>query len=184
MDQDYLKEIIVQSRGRIKGNFYIIVPETCTVISDMTLPNNSGDVVHFKLLKFPYKILEEIARNFDIEEQPDSSSNINNLVSSVGFYFNDEVVVKAEKVDGGFKLTTFKTMIVNREGKMYEGLDGLSLVLIDLDYDGKVFTLDKAVYAKEIKEDGFVTVEGLAGRTAIIAIDKHGNESKPTYITG
>lgn len=182
VDQEYLKEIIVQSRGRIKGDFYIIVPETCTVISDMTLPNNAGDVVHFRLLKFPYKILEEIARNFDIEEQPDSPSNINNLVSSVGFYFNDEVAVKAEKVDGGFKLITFKTMIVNREGKMYEGLDGLSLVLIDQDFAGKVFKLDKAVYAKEIKEDGLITIDGITDKTAIITIDKHGNESKPTYI--
>jgi len=182
VDQDYLKEIIVQSRGRIKGNFYIIVPETCTIISDMTLPNNAGDFVHFKMLKFPYKILEEIARNFDIEEQPDSPSNINNLVSSVGFYFNDEVVVRADKVDTGFKLTTFKTMIVNREGKMYEGLDGLALVLIDLGYDGKVFKLDKAVYAKEIKEDGIITIDGITDKTAIIAIDKHGNESKPTYV--
>ena len=184
VDQDYLKEIIVQSRGRIKGNFYIIVPETCTVISDTTLPNNSGDVVHFKLLKFPYKILEEIARNFDIEEQPDSLSNINNLVSSVGFYFNDEVGIRAEKGGNGFKLITFKTMIVNREGKMYEDLEGLSLVLIDLDYDGKVFKLDKAVYAKEIKADGLITIDGINDKTAIIAIDKHGNESKPTYITG
>jgi len=182
VDQDYLKEIIVQSRGRIKGNFYIIVPETCTVISDMTLPNNAGDFVHFKLLKFPYKILEEIARNFDIEEQPDSPSNINNLVSSVGFYFNDEVVVRAGKVDGGCKLTKFTTMIVNREGKMYEGLDGLALVLIDLGYDGKVFKLDKAVYAKEIKEDGIITIDGITDKTAIIAIDKHGNESKVTYV--
>ena len=182
VDQEYLKEIIVQSRGRIKGNFYIIVPETCTVISDTTLPNNSGDVVHFKLLKFPYKILEEIARNFDIEEQPDSPSNINNLVSSVGFYFNDEVVIKAQKENSGFRLTVFKTMIVNREGKMYEGLDGLSLILIDLDYEGKVFELDKAVYAKEIKEDGLITIDGITDKTAIIAIDKHGNESKPAYI--
>jgi len=184
VDQEYLKEIIVQSRGRIKGNFYIIVPETCTIVSDITLPNNSGDVVQFKLLKFPYKILEEIARNFDIEEQPDSPSNINNLISSVGFYFNDEVVVKAEKKDSGLKLTTFKTMIVNREGRMYQGLDGLSLLLIDLGYDGKVFKLGKAVYAKEIKGDGSVVVEGLTHKAAIIAIDKHGNESKPTYITG
>jgi hypothetical protein len=182
VDQDYLKEIITQSRGRIKGNFYIIVPETCTIISDMTLPNNGGDFVHFKLLKFPYKILEEIARNFDIEEQPDSPSNINNLVSSVGFYFNDEVVVRADKVDSGFKLTTFNTMIVNREGKMYEGLDGLALVLIDLGYDGKVFRMDKAVYAKEIKEGGFIAIDGITDKTAIIAIDKHGNESKATYI--
>jgi hypothetical protein len=75
-------------------------------------------------------------------------------------------------------------MIVNREGKMLEGLDGLSLVLVDLDYDGKVFKLDKAVYAKEIGEDSFIALEGLTDKTAIIAIDKHGNESKPTYITG
>jgi DNA modification methylase len=181
VDQDYLKEIITQSRGRIKGNFYIIVPETCTVISDMTIPNNYGDEVYFRLLKFPYKILEEVARNFAIEEQPDSAQNINNLVSSVGFYFNDEVVVKTQKTEKGLRLNTFKTMIVNREGRMYEGLNGLSLVLIDLNYDGKVFKLDKAVYAKDIK-DVEIQIEGITENTAVIAIDKHGNESKPTLI--
>lgn len=183
VDKDYLKEIIIQSRGRIKGNFYIIVPETCTVISDMTLPNNQGDDIYFKLLKFPYKILEEVARNFAIEEQPDSAQNINNLLSSVGFYFNDEIIVETKKNENGFKLTDFKTMIVNRDGNLYEGLDGLSLVLIDLNYNGKVFKMDKAVYAKEIK-DGEIQTEGISGKSAIIAIDKHGNESKPTYIAG
>jgi DNA modification methylase len=183
VDEDYLKEIIIQSRGRIKGNFYIIVPETCTVISDTTLPNNQGDDIYFKLLKFPYKILEEVARNFAIEEQPDSAQNINNLISSVGFYFNDEVTIEVKKNGNGFKLTGFKTMIVDRNGKIYEGLDGLSLVLIDLNYNGKVFKLDKAVYAKEIK-DGEISIEGISGESAIIVIDKHGNESKPTYIAG
>lgn len=183
VDKDYLKEIIIQSRGRIRGNFYIIVPETCTVISDMTLPNNHGDNVYFKLLKFPYKILEEVARNFTIEEQPDSAQNINNLVSSVGFYFNDEVTIEAKKNENGFNLTGFKTMIVNRNGNLYEGLDGLSLVLIDLNYNDKVFKLDKAVYAKEIK-DGEISIEGISEKSAIIVIDKHGNESKPTYIAG
>lgn len=182
VDEGYLKEIIIQSRGRIKGNFYIIVPETCTVISDMTLPNNHGDDIYFKLLKFPYKILEEVARNFAIEEQPDSAQNINNLVSSVGFYFNDEVTIEAKRNENGVKLTGFKTMIVNRDGKIYEGLDGLSLVLIDLNYNGKVFKMDKAVYAKEIK-NGEITIERISEKSAIIGIDKHGNESKPIYIT-
>ena len=182
MDEDYLKEIIVQSRGRIKGNFYIIAPETCTIVSDMAMPNSYGDTVYFKLLKFPYKILEEAARNFALEEQPDSSQNINNLVSSVGFYFNDEVVIEAKKTEKGFKLTAFKTMIVNTEGKMYEGLGGLSLVLIDLQYDGKIFKLDKAVYAKDIN-DFEIQLEGVSTKSAVIAIDRHGNESKPTFIT-
>lgn len=184
IDEDYLKEIVVQSRGRLKGNFYIIVPENCTVISDMTLPNSAGDYVNFRLLKFPYKILEEIARNFAIEEQPDSASNINNLVSSVGFYFNNEVSVSAKKKDKGITIDSFKTLILNKEGKVFDGLDGLSLVLIDFNYDGKVFNLGRAVYAKEIGKSWEIQTDGIiiTGQTAIIAIDKHGNESKPTYV--
>lgn len=182
IDEDYLKEIVVQSRGRLKGNFYIIVPENCTVISDMTLPNSAGDYVNFRLLKFPYKILEEIARNFAIEEQPDSAANINNLVSSVGFYFNNEVSVSAKKKDNGIIIESFKTLILNKEGKVFDGFDGLSLVLIDFTYDGKVFNLGKAVYAKEIGKSGEIEIDGITDQAAIIAIDKHGNESKPTYV--
>lgn len=184
IDEDYLKEIVVQSRGRLKGNFYIIVPENCTVVSDITLPNSAGDQVNFRLLKFPYKILEEISRNFAIEEQPDSASNINNLVSSVGFYFNNEVSVTAKRTSKGITIDSFKTLILNKEGKVFEGLDGLSLVLIDFNYDGKVFNLGKAVYVKEISDNGEIQTEGVTDKTAIIAIDKHGNESKPIYVNG
>ena len=183
VDEDYLKEIVVQSRGRLKGNFYIIVPETCTLISDVILPSNFGDYVSFKLLKFPYKILEEVSRNFAIEEQPNSPSNINNLVSSVGFYFNNEVTVLAQKAEKGFRIDSFMTVILTKDGKLFEGMDGLSLVLVDFNYDGQVFNLGKAVYAKEIQNSGEIETDGISEKTAIIAIDRHGNESKPTYVS-
>ena len=181
LDEDYLKQILIQSRGRIRGNYWIIVPETCTIVGDLTLKNQSGEPVSFKLLKFPYKILEEASRNFSLEEQPNSPDNINNLVSSVGFYFHDDVTMEARKSPGGLTLSRFSTPIVNREGKTYEGLEGLSLVLIDLNYDGKVFNLHKAAYRKEIGEDGCIGLEGVTEKTAVIAIDRHGNESKPVY---
>jgi len=182
LDEDYLKQILIQSRGRIRGTYWIIVPETCTIVGDLTLKNPGGELVSFKLLKFPYKILEEVARNFSLEEQPNSPDNINNLVSSVGFYFHDDVAIEAHKSPGGLTLNRFSTPIVNREGKAYERLEGLSLVLIDLNYDGKVFNLSKAVYRKEIGEDGYIGLEGVSERTAVIAIDRHGNESKPVYM--
>ena len=182
LDEDYLKQILIQSRGRIRGNYWIIVPETCTIVGNLTLKNQSGEPVSFKLLKFPYKILEEASRNFSLEEQPNSPDNINNLVSSVGFYFHDDVAIEARKTPGGLTLSRFSTPIVNREGKTYEGLEGLSLVLIDLNYDGKVFNLHKAFYRKEIGEDGYIGLEGVTERTAVIAIDRHGNESKPVYV--
>lgn len=111
-----------------------------------------------------------------------SPDNINNLVSSVGFYFHDDVTVEVRKTPEGLTLTRFSTPIVNREGQTYKGLEGLSLVLIDPNYHGKVFNLHKAAYRKEIGEDGCIGLEGVTERTAVIAIDRHGNESKPTLV--
>ena len=35
--ENYLKGIVLQYRGKLKGNFYIITPETCTLIGDTTM---------------------------------------------------------------------------------------------------------------------------------------------------
>jgi len=183
IDQEYLKDIITQSRGRLKGTFYIAVPESCTQVSDIKLPNGSGGEVHFRFLKFPYSILEQASRNFAIEDQPDTAANINNLVSSVGFYFNDVVTLQVAKTGKGLKVTEFSTPILNREGGAYEGLSGLSLLLVDIDYNGEVFDMEHAIYAKDIAEGGEIALAGVTPITAIIAIDKHGNESKPTLIS-
>jgi DNA modification methylase len=183
IDLTYLQDIITQSRGRLTGNYYIVVPENCTQVSDIKVPNGTGGEVHFRFLKFPYSILEQASRNFAIEDQPDTPENINNLVSSVGFYFNDEVTVKVAKSDTGLRISEFTTPIPNRDGTHYEGLSGLSLLLVDLNYNGEVFAMNSAIYATEMKENGNVGLAGVNGKTAVIAIDRHGNESKPTLIS-
>jgi DNA modification methylase len=178
IDEEYLKDIIDASGGKLKGDYYIITPETCTVIGDTTLKNSDKENVNFKLLKFPYKVLEDISRHFQIEEQPASQDDINRLISSAGFYFNEEVEVSVERIDGGFKIIKFQTNILDKNKKRFKGLEGLAMILIDFDYDGKIFDMDAVVYNKEIGEDGVVKVEGLTNDSHIIAIDKHGNESK------
>jgi hypothetical protein len=54
---------------------------------------------------------------------------------------------------------------------------------VDLNNNGKIFTMDSALYAKELKDDGELQLNGVTAATAIIAIDRHGNESKPTPIS-
>jgi DNA modification methylase len=182
VDEDYLKGILAQSGGKLKGNYYIVAPETCVRIGETELKNAKGDKVVFKMLTFPYKVLEEIARNFSIEEQPSSPDNINKLISSVGFYFNEEVNIAVKKTAKGFKIKDFKTSILNSDEKRYEGLDGLAMILIDTEYDDeKGFTVDTVIYQKGIKGEE-VHVDGISADSAIIAIDKHGNESKVTMI--
>jgi hypothetical protein len=107
IDEDYLKGIVKQANGKLKGTYYIIAPQACTRVGELTLPNGKGDKVTFKTMSFPYKILEDAARHFQLSEQPDSPENINRLISSVGFYFNETVEFKVKKTGKGFKVATF-----------------------------------------------------------------------------
>jgi len=181
IDEPYLKEILNQTGGKLKGDYFIIAPQTCTRVGDTRLKNRNGEWVTFHPMTFPYKILEDAARHFQLCEQPDTPANINRLISSVGFYFNRTVEIEVKKAKNGFKVTTFTTSITDAEGKTVEGVDALAMILVDTDYDGKDFNVDACVYQKDIKAD-LVALQGVTGKTAIIAVDKHGNESKVTTV--
>jgi len=180
IDDNYLQGVLDQSGGRLRGDYYIITPETCANVGDTTLTNQDGKKVDFHILSFPYKILEDISQKLTLQEQPSSSDSINNLVTSTSFYFNEDVGIEIEREAGGLKLTRFDTKILDGAGNRFEGITGVAMLLIDLNYvAGKPFDMDIAVYAKEIGEDGIFKVDGLTPSIGVIAIDKHGNESKP-----
>ncbi|MFH1544043.1 MAG: site-specific DNA-methyltransferase [Patescibacteria group bacterium] len=178
IDKNYLQGIIDQAGGKLSGEHYIITPETCTTVGNTELENAKGEKVFFKILSFPYKILEEFARKQQLQEQPSSEGDINNLISSVGFYFNEKVEAEIEFIDKGLKIKHFATDALNAKGNKFEGLDALAMVLIDKDYDGNVFTMEEAVYAKDFKDDGSFEVSDLTNKVGIIVVDKHGNESE------
>ena len=136
------------------------------------------------MLKFPYKILEDVSRNFQIQQQPSSQENVNNLINSTGFYFNDDVEIEVKRIKQGLKITLFETKILDNKGDRLKGLDGLAMLLVDVDYDDKIFDMDRTVFAKDISADGEIRMTGLTESIAVIAIDKHGNESRPIVIKG
>ena len=115
-----------------------------------------------------------------MQEQPSSQDNVNNLITSTAFYFNENVKLEAKRTKNGLKITKFESKILDKEGKRFEGFTGLAMLLVDLDYEpDKPFDMDKTVFAKEVEEDGSVKIDGLTKSVGLIAIDKHGNESKP-----
>ena len=184
VDGEYLQDVVVQSGGGLKGIYYLIAPENCVRVGETELKNANGDKVIFKILTFPYKVLEEVSRNFSIEEQPNTATNINKLISSVGFYFNEEVTVSVSKSKKGLRITGFDTLILDSDGKRCKGLDGLAMIMIDTDYrEENGFTVDTVIYAKDIK-DKEVGVTNVSKNTAVIAIDRHGNESPITKVSG
>jgi hypothetical protein len=167
----------------LKGEYYIITPESCTNVGDTALKNQDGKDIHFQMLTFPYKVLEDISRNFVLQEQPSSQANVNNLITSTAFYFNEDVKIAVKRTSNGLKITKFETKILDKEGKMFPGYSGLAMLLVDLDYEaGKPFDMDKTVFANDIAEDGSIILECLDKNIGLIAIDKHGNESKPYHL--
>lgn len=180
IDLGYLRGIIAQSGGKLKGDYFIITPESCANIGDTVVKNPDGKDVNFQMLTFPYKVLEDISRTLELQEQPSSQDNVNNLITSTAFYFNEDVTLKAKRVKGGLQIIKFETKILNKEGQRFEGFSGIAMLLVDLDYESKKpFDMDVTVFAKEIGEDGLVKIDNLTKKVGLIAIDKHGNESKP-----
>ncbi len=180
IDEAYLRGIVAQAGGRLKGEYIIIAPESCANVGDTRIKNQEGRDVQFLIKPFPYKVLEDVSRNFVLCEQPSSQANVNNLITSTAFYFNDDVKIKAKRCAKGFKLCKFDTKILDRDGKKFPGFTGLAMILVDLDYEqGKPFDMDKTIFATDIAEDGKIIFDGLTKSVGLIAIDKHGNESKP-----
>jgi len=180
IDEDYLQGIITQSGGKLKGDYYIITPESCANVGDTTLKNQDRQDINFHIQTFPYKVLEEVSRKLELQEQPSSQADVNNLITSTAFYFNEEVHLEAERTNHGLKITRFETKILDKEGNRFAGFSGLAMLLVDLDYEaGKPFDMDSTVFAKDIAEDGSVKMDDMTQRVGLIAIDKHGNESKP-----
>ncbi|MCG2725206.1 MAG: site-specific DNA-methyltransferase, partial [Elusimicrobia bacterium] len=180
INEEYLRGIIVQSGGRLKGDYFIITPESCANVGDTVIKNQDGKDVNFQMLTFPYKVLEDISRALELQEQPSSQDNVNNLITSTAFYFNEDVMLKAKRAKSGLQITKFDTKILNKEGRRFDGFSGIAMILVDLDYAaGKPFDMDVTVFAKEIAEDGLVKIDNLTKKVGLIAIDKHGNESKP-----
>jgi hypothetical protein len=92
------------------------------------------------------------------------------------------VEIRTKKTKTGFTITRFETSILDREGSKYSELEGLAMILIDTQYDAAAgFMVNAVVYQKDIR-DHSVMVKDISNQTAIIAIDRHGNESPITRI--
>lgn len=183
IDEEYLQGILTQSGGRLKGEYYIITPESCTNIGDTILKNDDGKEITFTILTFPYKVLEDVSRKLTLQDQPSKQEDVNQLISSTAFYFNEDVSIDVERTDKGFKIINFETKILDKNGNRFPALTGLAMLLVDENYKvGKPFDMDKTVFAKDIKDGGLVEISLPSESVAIIAIDKHGNESKPVII--
>lgn len=126
----------------------------------------------------------------NLYSRPDEG-NVNDIQEAYGFSFMvaPEVGWSARLEEQKSDLFTYavletKTFVSKGRVKGTEregGLETLSMLMLDLHYDGKLFKLDKAFYAEELEKAAWTvrfSPSEIGDKVMAVWIDHHGNEAR------
>lgn len=191
--KDYLTYEFIDDLHKTIGNglkdeMYIIAPMSVVRFNEDYVDKGK---IRYHILKVPYSIIQKILeKNFIRGLQPLSKTNINQTIESVGFDFVYPPKVECEYYrgkEGGLfdqlviKIKKFEPVQISKKPVKFEDpkKEALSMVMIDKDYDSKVFDMDYYFFNDEIVKNDFKVVfpaEKAGPKIMIIYLDVLGNE--------
>jgi len=194
MGREFIDDLHSNLGEKIGWRFFIIAPAASVRFLEDYI--EKGKTKYF-ILRIPYSIIEEIhKKGFTEIRQPVSETDVNDTVDAVGFDFIQIPAVECEYFitnkegqlrqgegteDCVVKINKFESKVISRRPLEFENLETLSMVMLDYDYNGKVFDLDEVYYAKDLKADDY-EVRFDKGKVKqqmmIIYIDVFGNEKR------
>jgi site-specific DNA-methyltransferase (adenine-specific)/adenine-specific DNA-methyltransferase len=191
--KDYLTHEFIDDLHKTIGNglkdeMYIIAPQSVVRFNE---DYRDKGKIRYHVLKVPYSIIQKILeKNFIRGLQPLSKTNINQTIESVGFDFIYPPKVECEYYQGKegglfdqlvIKIKKFEPVQISKKPVEFEDpkKEALSMVMIDEDYDGKVFDMDHYAFGDEIIKNDFKVAfpkEKAKQKLMIIYLDVLGNE--------
>ncbi len=191
LTEEFINQLHKTIGKSIKSECYIIAPAGVVGFGEDYI--KKGDK-RYTVLRIPNSIIQYIReKNFTRLEQPRTSEDVNQTIDAVGFDFIYPPKVKSRysfyKPKG--KLTEAEYMIEIEEfepiqlgSKIVEFKDpkaeALAMVMIDLDYGGETFEMDRYWFGSDIAKNDFKITfdESLGNKVMIIYLDIFGNEKK------
>ena len=194
LDRGFIDDLHSILGDKIGQRFFIIAPAASVAFLEDYIER--GNTRYF-ILRIPYSIIDELHRKgFTHIKQPVSEMDVNNTVDAVGFdfiqipdveceYYLDEAKGQAALGHSGrdavIKIKKFESNIISRKPLHYENMETLSMVMVDYNYDGKVFNFDDVFYAEDLKKQDYeirFDSNKLDGQMMLIYIDIFGNEKR------
>lgn len=172
------------SVGKVIGDkCFIIAPRGAFLFQEDFIEMGS---VRYYALRIPYSFINELhRREFSALTQPNDEMAVNDTVEAVGFDFIQPPLVELQSVAKRgsirIKVKKFESHARIHGEKKVSKLDSLSMVMVDLNYDGKIFDLDHVFYAHDLQEKRWeidLPFESVAGDVMLVFLDIYGNESK------
>jgi len=187
LDYGFIDDLHSMIGSKVGKQFFIIAPAASVVFLEDYIDKDS---TRYYILRIPYSIINELHnRDFEAIKQPVDESHINDTVDAVGFDFIRPPKVKCEYVARHprdklqkfaiIKIKTFKSEAMIKGTSQLGNRESLSMVMVDFDYNRKVFNLDKVYYASEIEKNGWevhLPIESIKNQIMVVYIDIYGNE--------
>ncbi len=183
LDYGYIDDLHKHLGSKISDKLFIIAPAgSVDFLEDYVERGN----VRYYILRIPYSIINELHnRDFENIKQPIDEKDVNNTVEAVGFDFIQTPEVDCEyknnKKELVIKIKKFKSRIRSKKPIKYADKETLSMIMIDYNYDGEVFDLDKTYFAENLKKDKYqikFKADLLDKKMMIIYMDIFGNEKR------
>lgn len=205
IDHEYVKQLHGYLNGRAGDRLYIIVPKDSIHFLEDEVRH--GETV-YTFLKVPASVLIRLIEAYHTGKtdslgslkQPRSESDVNEVIDSFGFDFISQPVVdyelKSVKQSHGLlqedkmiiRLKEFKSQGLLYSPEDFRNFETLSLILLDYNYSGDVFTMDEHIWAADIVKEDVETVDitfdpdrWTEGDLAVILIDVYGNEKSLVF---
>jgi site-specific DNA-methyltransferase (adenine-specific)/adenine-specific DNA-methyltransferase len=189
IDEDTVHDIHLAVGKWIGRKFFIIAPRG---VFDFQQDYIDFDGVRYYALRIPYSIINELHhREFTALQQPNDETAVNDTVDAVGFDFIQppqvkwDVSIKKRKGqllnEACLKVKQFESRARIRGQDTRGGLETLSMLMLDFDYNGEVFDLDAVFYAQQLQAEdwqAWFPIEGLGANIMVVFIDIYGNEAQ------
>lgn len=191
LTEEYISELHKNIGQSIKSKCFIIAPAGIVGFGQDYIKH--GDK-QYMILRIPNSIIEYIRnKNFTKLEQPRTSEDVNQTIDAVGFDFIYPPKVKSKYylskpkgklVDNEYEIEILDFEPVQLGSKIIEFKDAkkesLAMVMIDLDYDGDTFQLDKYWFGEDIAKNNFKLSfdDAIGDKVMVIFLDIFGNEKK------
>ncbi len=196
LDRGFIDDLHKILGDKIGYKFFIIAPAASVMFFEdyIEKPARRAGKVQTKYfaLRIPYSIIDELHRKgFTHITQPIREADVNATIDAVGFDFIRTPEVECEYFISKpkeelfekaiIKINKFTSTILSKKPLKFENRETLSMIMVDYNYDGKVFDFDNVFYADDIKKHNWefrFDVNKIGTQIMIIYIDIFGNEKR------
>jgi hypothetical protein len=205
LDYGYVENLHQVLRGKKGERFYVIAP---TVAMDFAEDEIEHGGAVYVFLKVPISVIMRLIQQHEpgALKQPMREADVNDVIDAIGFDFISQPVVKykaRKKSRAGelfpelvVELSEFRAKTLTTDPEDFANFETFSMAMIDLNYDGDVFRLDRVYWGEELLKEagGQEKAKALeiripeqafkSEKMMVILCDRYGNEKTLVFGQG